>query len=285
MCDQETESGLEAISNLLSHESNSNDVVNHNDRSQLSDLTSSHNSIKKKKLRQNSARETAVEMQSLTRELIEAGGTDAMVAREAPAMRLLSDFERAASVRATLAARPREDAWLFGYGSLIWNPTIHFVERRTAHIEGWHRAFCLSALAGRGSTDNPGLVLGLDVGGGCAGVAFRIAEDMLESELALLWRREMLSGAYVPRWLDVFDEQGGRFGSAIAFTIDQTGHHYAGALGLTEIIRRLATASGGLGSAAEYLFRTCEALRAHGIPDPELERLAARVEVEQWAAT
>jgi glutathione-specific gamma-glutamylcyclotransferase len=250
-------------------------------RSRPPDLTGSgaHNSIKKTP-HPNPAHQTAVEKQLLTRELIEAGGIDAMIAREAPAMRLLSDSERAASVRATLAARPWGDAWLFGYGSLIWNPTIHFVERRTARIEGWHRAFCLSALVGRGSTNNPGLVLGLDVGGGCTGVAFRIAEDLLETELALLWRREMLSGAYVPRWLDVLDEQGRCFGSAIAFTIDQTGHHYAGTLGPKEVIRRLATACGALGSAAEYLFRTCEALRAHGIPDQELEGLAARVEAE-----
>jgi glutathione-specific gamma-glutamylcyclotransferase len=289
MCDQESENGSDTISGLFFQDPDSNDVIVHSGsagRSQPPELTrpDAHNSVNKTS-HPTPVRQARVERHSLTRELIETGGIDAMVAREAPAMRLLSDMERAASVRATLAARPRGDAWLFGYGSLIWNPTIHFAERRTARIEGWHRAFCLSMLAGRGSTNNPGLVLGLDEGGGCTGVAFRIADDMLDTELAVLWRREMLSGAYVPRWLDVLDEQGRRFGSAIAFTIDQTGHHYAGELGLKEVIRRLATASGALGSAAEYLYRTCEALRAHGIPDPELEQLAARVEVEQWVTT
>jgi cation transport protein ChaC len=221
----------------------------------------------------------------LTREWIAAGGIAAMVAREAPTLRILSDAERAASLRATLEARPPGDVWLFGYGSLIWNPTIHSVERQTARIEGWHRAFCLSTRAGRGSADNPGLVLGLDVGGGCTGVAFRIAEDVLEAELALLWRREMLSGAYVPRWLDLLDGHGRRFGGAIAFTIDQGCQQYAGGLSMEEVVRRLATASGALGSAADYLFRTCEALRVHGISDPELERLAAHVEAAQRAAT
>lgn len=213
----------------------------------------------------------------LTRELIESGGIDAMVARDAPTLRILSEMERAASLQATLAARPAGDAWLFGYGSLIWNPTVHSVERRTARIDGWHRRFCLSTTAGRGSADNPGLVLGLDEGGDCTGVAFRIPDEILEAELKLLWKREMLSGAYVPRWLDIADEAGTRFGSALAFTINQAGHHYAGRLELEEVVRRLATAAGYLGSAADYLFQTCEGLRAHGIPDPHLEELAASV--------
>jgi cation transport protein ChaC len=218
----------------------------------------------------------------LTRELIQNGAFDAMVAGTAHAMRILSDADRDASLRETLASRPPGDVWLFGYGSLIWNPVFHFVERRTAHIIGWHRSFCLSSMIVRGSSDNPGLVLGLEVGGECMGVAFRIADEILEAELSLLWRREMLSNSYVPRWLDVLQE-GTRFGTAIAFTVDQSAEHYIGELELDEIIRRLSTASGALGSAADYLFRTCEALRSHGIPDPDLERLAARVDVERWA--
>jgi glutathione-specific gamma-glutamylcyclotransferase len=230
----------------------------------------------------SSRQQTDAQKHLLTRELIENGGFDAIVAGKAPAMRLLSDAERDASLRATLASRPAGDVWLFGYGSLIWNPILHFVERRTAHIRGWHRSFCLSSLVVRGSTDNPGLVLGLEAGGECMGVAFRIADAMLEAELSLLWRREMLSNSYVPRWLDV-SREGMCFGAAIAFTVDQSADHYTGALELEEIIRRLSTATGALGSAADYLFRTCEALRSHGIPDPDLERLAARVDGERWA--
>jgi cation transport protein ChaC len=230
----------------------------------------------------SSPQSTEAQKHVLTRELIQNGAFDAMVAGTAPAMRRLTDAEREASLRATLASRPPGHVWLFGYGSLIWNPIFHFVERRTAHIKGWHRSFCLSSLIVRGSTDNPGLVLGLEAGGECMGVAFRIADEMLEVELSLLWRREMLSNSYVPRWLDVFQE-GARFGTAIAFTVDQSADHYIAELDLDEISRRLSTASGALGSAADYLFRTCEALRSHGIPDPDLERLAARVDVERWA--
>ena len=214
----------------------------------------------------------------LTRALLEAGGIAEMVARSAPDMRLLTEEERAVSLRRTLAARPPgEPVWLFGYGSLIWNPQIHTVERRTATVHGWHRAFCLSTRAGRGSPDNPGLVLGLDAGGSCRGVAFRIADDILERELTLLWRREMLAGAYVPRWLALEDAAGARFGTAIAFTVDPLGDHYAGKLAQDAVIGRLASAGGELGTSADYLFRTCAGLRDQGIPDAELETLAAIV--------
>lgn len=218
----------------------------------------------------------------LTRALLEAGGIEALITRAAPDLQLLTEAERAESLRQILADRPSgEPVWLFAYGSLIWNPTIRSVERRTAGITGWHRAFCLSTPVGRGTMDNPGLVLGLDTGGCCTGVAFRLAEETVESELKLLWRREMLAGAYVPRWLDVMDHSGARFGAAIAFTIDPMTERYAGDLPHEAIVERLATAVGELGSAADYLFRTRDGLRRQGIPDPELERLAASVEAAQ----
>ncbi len=222
----------------------------------------------------------------ITRALLQAGGIDAMVARSGSGMRLLTEAERARSLHDTLAARPGDEpVWLFGYGSLIWNPAIDFAERRTATIRGWHRAFCLATRAGRGTPENPGLVLGLDRGGQCSGVAFRLAEAGLETELALLWRREMLAGSYVPRWVDVEDAHGARFGSAIAFTVNTAGDQYAGDLAAQAVVDRLATAAGELGSSADYLFRTCAGLHAAGIPDPELDRLAATVAAVQSATT
>lgn len=213
----------------------------------------------------------------LTRAMIAAGGIDAMVARCAPHLRRLTEAERALSLRATLDARPPGAPWLFGYGSLIWNPTVQTVTHRVARVEGWHRAFCVSTEAGRGTQDNPGLVLGLDAGGSCTGVAYRLAEDDLEAELTLLWRREMLSGSYVPRWLDVTDQDGTRFASALAFTMNPAAENYAGYLPRDTIIRRLSTAAGDLGSSADYLFRTCAGLRAAGIADAEMEALAEMV--------
>ena len=222
----------------------------------------------------------------LTRAMLEANGVDAMVARSAPDLRLLTEAERAESLRLTLAKRPSGEAvWLFGYGSLIWNPQIHAAERRIATVQGWHRAFCLSTRAGRGTPDNPGLVLGLDVGGSFRVVAVGIDDAIFETELTLLWRREMLAGSYVPRWLDLQDEDGTRFGSAIAFTVDPLGDQYAGNLARDAVVLRLASAGGELGSSADYLFRTCASLRAEGIPDAELDGLADIVAAAQASRT
>ena len=202
-----------------------------------------------------------------------------MMAASAPGLRLLTDEERAASLAATLAGRPETGCgvWLFAYGSLIWNPALHFDMRRLARVHGWHRSFCLVTRAGRGTPDNPGLVLGLDRGGACTGAAFRVPEALVVEELALLWRREMLSGSYRPRWVRVRGADGTPFGHAIAFTIHRGGENYAGRLAQAEVVQRLSTARGALGSAADYLFRTCDGLRSLGIRDVGIEALARQV--------
>ena len=217
----------------------------------------------------------------ISRAFLEAGGVDALVARDAPLQTLLTEEERQASLLATLAIRPPGPAWVFAYGSLIWNPTVQVQERRLARVEGWHRSFCLSVRAGRGTADHPGLVLGLDAGGSCAGLAYRVDEATLPSELALLWRREMVSGAYVPRWLEVLDPRGQAFGHALAFTMNTDCDQYAGQLPEEEVVHRLATACGALGSAADYLYRTCEGLRGCGLTDTALETLATQVRARQ----
>ncbi len=112
------------------------------------------------------------------------------------------------TLRDALAARPDDrtlkgDVWVFGYGSLIWNPMVVHTERRRATVHGYHRGFYLYSRINRGSWDNPGLVLGLDRGGCCHGMVFRIPGHMVEQEFRLLWRREMLTGAYHPRWLRI----------------------------------------------------------------------------------
>ncbi|TWI67456.1 cation transport protein ChaC [Pseudoduganella lurida] len=216
----------------------------------------------------------------LTRHLLEQASIEALVAIDSPGMPLLTEAERAASLRELLGIRPPGDVWVFGYGSLIWNAAIHSVERRIARIDGWHRSFCLSITALRATVDRPGLMLALDRGGACCGAAYRLAESDVDSELRLLWRREMACGAYVPRWVQLNDCNGNAFGWAIAFTIDRDHPHYAGDVDEAVTVRRLATASGGLGSCADYLFRTCDSLQANGIRDPALERLATLVGAE-----
>lgn len=215
----------------------------------------------------------------LTREQLLNGSVARMMAQVAPSLRVLTDAEREASLRAVLDARPDrgEGAWLFAYGSLIWNPTVHHAARRVATVEGWRRSFCLSTPAGRGTPAEPGLVLALDRGGSCQGVALLLAENTLEAELSLLWRREMLTGAYRAEWVPLRDGAGHVFGSGIAFVIDPAGPQYAGALTEAETVRRLAVASGELGSSAEYLFRTRDGLAALGLRDLLVERLAELV--------
>jgi cation transport protein ChaC len=215
----------------------------------------------------------------LTREMLLGGGLADMIARTSPQVRVLSEAERRASLHGVLAHRPEHGSgvWLFAYGSLIWNPTIRITQERPAVVHGWHRAFCLATRAGRGTPDNPGLLLGLRPGGHCAGAVLRVPEDELEQELDLLWRREMVTGSYTPRWLPAEDEGGKPLGRALAFTIDRNSHGYAGDLPETEIVERLATARGELGTCADYLFRTCEGLHRMGIRDPALERIAALV--------
>jgi cation transport protein ChaC len=212
---------------------------------------------------------------TMTRESLEDGTFFASVAKADPTLRLLTKEERAASLQKTLGDRlGREDVWVFAYGSLIWNPLIRFVEQRVALLRGWHRRFCLWAPVGRGTRERPGLMLGLERGGSCRGLAFRIAADS-PMELELLWQREMISGAYVPRVLPLVTEAGPV--KAVAFTVNQAGSRYADHLREDEVASVVATAHGMFGSCAEYMVGTLEHLRALGIKDRALERIYERV--------
>ena len=114
---------------------------------------------------------------------------------------LWSAEQRAASLAATLACRPDDGpVWIFGYGSLMWNPALEFDESCTGTLTGWHRAFCLRLTAGRGTACQPGRMLALKEGGRTTGVAYRLPDTTLEDELTLLWKREMITGCYMPNW-------------------------------------------------------------------------------------
>jgi len=193
-----------------------------------------------------------------------------------PEVKVLSDAEQEASVRGLLDSHPPgADVWLFGYGSLIWNPIIHFAERRVARLHGYHRSFCLWSHVNRGSPQKPGLVLGLDSGGSCRGVAFRIAGHHAGDELRLLWRREMVLGAYSPRWASV--DAGSEELQAIAFFVNREHASYAGKLPLETVIKTLVSARGQLGTPAEYLLETVHGLIEHGVRDAYLLELRKRV--------
>jgi cation transport protein ChaC len=215
----------------------------------------------------------------LTRERIRSGWVQELV-RASGVPGVLDERELAASRAACLARRPAgAPVWVFGYGSLIWNPCFHFVERRVVTVAGWHRRFCLWTSIGRGTPDRPGLMLGLEPGGSCRGVAFRIGEAEVESELDIVWRREMVTAAYRPTWVTARGE--GETLRAIAFTINRAHPRYAGRLPAARIVEALATARGPVGPCCEYLFNTVAHLEELGVPDRRLRALCRAVRERQ----
>jgi cation transport protein ChaC len=184
----------------------------------------------------------------------------------------LSSEERAASLAETLArVATGADVWVFGYGSLMWNPAFHHVEARAARLVGWHRRFCLWNTFGRGTPENPGLMLALERGGSCAGLALRVAADAVRSELGVLWNREMITGAYRPRWVRLASPDGPI--EAVTFVVERSHPRYAGRLEVREIARRMATASGPLGASREYLESTVAELERLGVRDNAMRAL------------
>jgi len=179
-----------------------------------------------------------------------------------------TDEQLERSLDRTLARVPRGDVWVFAYGSLLWNPIFPFSEKRLARIYGFHRSFCLWSRMGRGTPEHPGLVLALDNGGTCAGLAYRIAAGHVREEMRLLWRREMVTGSYVPTWVKARTSRGAV--AAIAFVMNHRSVAYAGKLAAREAGRCIATASGLHGPCSEYLTRTLAGLREHGIEDASL---------------
>ncbi len=218
------------------------------------------------------------EGRTLTREFLLSGELEALVRATMPQARVLTAAEREASLAQLLAARPAGAGWaVFGYGSLVWNPTIHVLARRRVVAQGWHRSFCLLARGGRGTPERPGLMLGLVAGGSCEGVALDLDEAAAPAELAILWRREMVADGYIPRWVKLTTPEGADAGWAIAFTINPVGPSYAGDLDQATVVEHLATACGPLGSAADYLFNTRDGLAAIGIHDAYLDVVAAQL--------
>lgn len=189
----------------------------------------------------------------------------------------LSNSARAESLRATLAAAPSQsDIWVFAYGSLIWNPCFAVVDRRAVTLPTHRRAFNVWSMLARGTPDQPGLGLGLEPGGTCTGLAFRLDDASLSEDLAALWAREMHSGIYVPEWRTVTTDDSPF--TALCFVADPSHAQYAGALPDDDVAAVIAAAEGKFGSCRDYLASTVHALDAHGFADDALRSMLDRVE-------
>jgi len=185
---------------------------------------------------------------------------------------VLPAAEREASLRAALAeVAPGEDVHVFGYGSLMWNPAFHHVEARPAWLHGWHRSFCLWSVFGRGTMQNPGLMLALEPGGACHGIALRIEAARVADELGVLWRREMITGGYDARWVTL--EMGDGPVRAVTFVANPASTRYAGRLPEEAALDYLARASGPLGTSRAYVESLATRLDALGLRDEAMQRL------------
>jgi glutathione-specific gamma-glutamylcyclotransferase len=172
----------------------------------------------------------------------------------------------------------RRAMWVFGYGSLIWDPGFDAVERRIARVAGWHRSFCMRSIHYRGTVTAPGLVLALDRAGDthCDGVAFRVPEGAEADTLAYLRTREMISDAYLEMHLPVALHDGPVV-QAVVYVINQANGQYCGRLSPEEQVAIIAASSGVRGPNRDYLYATVAHLAELGIGDPDLAALAARV--------
>ncbi|RWR10132.1 gamma-glutamylcyclotransferase [Paenirhodobacter populi] len=168
--------------------------------------------------------------------------------------------------------------WIFGYGSLIWDPGFAPAETRRARLPGWRRSFCMRSICFRGTPEAPGLVLALDhdPAAECSGLVFRVHDDEAEPVLRELRARELVTNAYLERRLPVLCEDGETV-AAITYVIDPEGPQYC-ALPDEEQARIIAGATGSRGPNRDYLWNTALHLRGHGLSDPWLETLSGRVE-------
>lgn len=165
-----------------------------------------------------------------------------------------------------------KDLHIFAYGSLLWNPTIDFENQFLGKVYGYHRTFCMLTKLGRGSYENPGLMLGLDKGGSCNGILYKLRYKSALKNVDLLFKREMVTRAYVPKILNVLGDNG-RIFKALSFTVDRNHKNYFNEKNYIKKIKMIKKASGFLGTCSEYLVNTSKSLEELNILDKEIKNL------------
>jgi cation transport protein ChaC len=168
--------------------------------------------------------------------------------------------------------------WVFGYGSLMWNPGFAFEERVPARLLGAHRSLCVLSVHWRGTPERPGLVLGLDRGGSCVGIAFRVAPERSEQTLIYLREREQVTMIYRESVRRVWLRDGSaRSVPAVAFLVDRSHAQYAGGLTHEQRLHHIRQGHGVGGPNRDYVLSTRDHLAELGIRDSEVEWLAERL--------
>lgn len=188
---------------------------------------------------------------------------------------LYSDEVREAMRTATMATHPASDLWVFGYGSLMWDPGFRFKEVRRAHVPGHTRRFILrDTEGGRGTKESPGLMAALDTdpdGPGCDGLVFRIAAQEIDTESRILWQREIIGPSYIAAFVPANTRQ--EAVPALTFLADHEAGMIDARISREDQIRFIASGSGFLGTSLEYLTNLHQQFSVLGITDPEIEHL------------
>jgi glutathione-specific gamma-glutamylcyclotransferase len=173
------------------------------------------------------------------------------------------------------AENSKGDLWVFGYGSLMWRPGFEYLEKVPARLIGEHRALCVYSFVHRGTPEKPGLVLGLDRGGACRGIAFRVAEKKRAETVAYLRAREQVTSVYREVMRSVWlEDDARRRVSALAYVVDRGHVQYAGRLTLAEQLRHVLQGHGQSGVNRDYVLATVKAIEAEGFRDTQLHQLA-----------
>ncbi|HEX5210871.1 MAG TPA: gamma-glutamylcyclotransferase [Pseudolabrys sp.] len=171
-----------------------------------------------------------------------------------------------------------EELWVFAYGSLMWRPGFDFLERRSARLVGAHRSLCVYSFVHRGTPEKPGLVLGLDRGGNCRGIAYRVAAGKRAATIDYLRAREQVTmvyrEAYRPVWLDDDPQKPVQ---ALCYVVDRGHEQYAGRLMLDRKVHLVRQGHGRSGNNRDYVLAAVKEIEAQGYRDRELHLLAERL--------
>jgi glutathione-specific gamma-glutamylcyclotransferase len=180
--------------------------------------------------------------------------------------------------RMKLLHDPPADLWVFAYGSLMWRPGFDHLERVPARLTGLHRSLCVYSFVHRGTPERPGLVLGLDRGGACRGIAFRVAADKRADTIAYLRAREQVTKVYIEATRNItLLDHAHRIVPAVTYLVDRSHPQYAGRLSVDEQLRHIRQAHGKSGANPDYVLATVAELESFGCRDENLHQLAERL--------